>query len=409
MQITQAVILAGGAGTRLQPFTLNSPKPMIKVNGKPFLEHLILHLKDNGIKEVIILTGYLGEKIEKYFQNGTKLGLKIKYSYTPFKDFFGTELKSGIRILNAQKLLKEHFLLLYCDNYWPFNLKQLEQVYFRKKPKILLTVYSNVDNSTKNNCFVSSQGYIEKYDKLRLDPNLNGVDIGFMVVRKNVLNLLPKENSKFEDVVFPKLIAKKSLVGFLTDQKYYSISDLKRARITAKFLKPKKVILLDRDGVINKKAPKAQYIKNWEEFVFLPRVLEAIKKLRQAKYKIFIISNQAGIARKVMTKKDLVIIHQKMMYQIKKAGGKIDGIYYCPHGWDEGCSCRKPKPGLLYKASREHLFDLSKAIFIGDDIRDKQTGDAALCKTILLSKKKSLYHFVNLMIYSSSVKYRNNE
>lgn len=397
-KITQAVILAGGAGTRLQPFTFKNPKPMIPVNGKPFLEHLIELIKQNGIQEVIILTGYLGRKIEKYFQGGSKFGLKIKYSYTPFQDFFGRELKSGIRLLNAHELLKEHFLLLYCDNYLPFSLKKLEQAYLQKKPNILLTVFSNIDRSTKNNCAVSSDSLIEKYDTSRKDPSLNGVDVGFMIVDKQVLNLLPAENSKFEEVVFPKLISERKLVGFLTDQKYYSIGDLARVKTTAKFLKPKKIILLDRDGVINKKAPKADYIKNWNEFVFLPETLEAIKMLTDNGYKIFIISNQAGLARKKVSIRDLEIIHKKMLRQIKKTGGKISGIYYCPHHWDEGCICRKPKPGMLFQASREHLFDLTKAIFIGDDIRDKQAGDLAGCKTILVTRGKKLLSIVKSLV-----------
>ncbi len=403
-KITQAVILAGGAGTRLQPFTLNNPKPMVPINGKPFLEHLILCLKENGIKEILILTGYLGEKIEKYFQNGAKLGLKIKYSYTPFKNFFGGELKSGIRLLNAHEFLKEHFLLLYCDNYLPFSLKKLEEFYFHKKPKILLSVYSNSDNSTKNNCFVSGDGYIDRYDTSRKDINLNAVDVGFMIVNKQVLGLLPKENSKFEDVVFPKLIAEKKLVGFLTEQKYYSIGDLRRVKITAKFLKPNKIILLDRDGVINKKAPKGQYVKKWEEFSFLPGVPEAIKLLNNSGYKIFIISNQAGIARGEMSEKDLNLIHKNMKKELRRNGARVDGIYYCPHGWNEGCKCRKPKPEMLFKASSEHLFDLTKAVFIGDDRRDKQAGDLAGCKTMLLKKKQNLYQAVKLMVYSNSVK-----
>ncbi|MDP3758525.1 MAG: sugar phosphate nucleotidyltransferase, partial [Candidatus Daviesbacteria bacterium] len=95
MQINQAVILAGGQGTRLKPFTNNNPKPMVPVNDKPFLEYLIDLLKENSIKEVITLTGYFGEKIEKYFGNGSKLGIDIKYSYTPFLDEKGEENKSG--------------------------------------------------------------------------------------------------------------------------------------------------------------------------------------------------------------------------------------------------------------------------------------------------------------------------
>lgn len=388
-QITQAVILAGGAGSRLKPFTNKNPKPMIPINGKPFLEHLITLLLENNIKEVIILTGYLGDKIEKYFGNGSKLGINIKYSYTPFLDERWQENKSGLRIKHAQKLLDDYFLLLYCDNYWPLNLEKLTS-HFRNYPSdVLVTVYSNLDNSTINNVLVKD-GYVKKYDKSRNKKNLNGVDIGFFIVNKKVLTLLPKHNSQFETIVLPNLIKRRRLSAFLTDQKYYSISDLERVKIASKFLSLKKIIFLDRDGVINKRPPKTDYVKRWDEFTFLPGSIEAIKLLKNKGYKIFIVTNQPGIARGVMSEADLNLIHQKMQQELKNQGVKIDGIYYCPHGWDDGCKCRKPEPGLLLKASREHFFDLTKSIFIGDDKRDAEAGEKVGCKTILVNTKINL-------------------
>lgn len=394
-KITQAVILAGGAGTRLKPFTLNNPKPMIPINGKPFLEHLINLLKENGIKEVVILTGYLGGKISNYFGDGSKLGVNIKYSHTPFIDENGQENKSGIRIKNAESLLNNFFLLLYCDNYWPLQLDKLIGYFNKKKGDVLVTAYSNKDNSTNSNMLIEENGYVSKYDSSRQEKKLNGVEIGFFIVNKKVLKLLPKSNSKFEDVVIPKLIIKKRLIGYLTDQKYYSIGDLKRVKITEKFLLPKKVAFLDRDGVINKKPPRAEYVKNWSEFTFLPDSIKAIKLLNEKGYLVFVVSNQAGIARGMMTEKDLQHIHKKMISALKNEDAKIEAIYYCPHGWEEACDCRKPKLGMLFQISRDYLINLSKAIFIGDDIRDKQTGDAAGCQTILVNKRKSLLQIVN--------------
>ena len=104
--IKQAVILAGGLGTRTRPLTLTSPKPMIRIHGKPFLEYIITLLKKNGIEEIIILTGYLHEKIEDYFKEGKKIGLKIKYSFSPVDNETGTRLKK------AKGLIDEKFLLL---------------------------------------------------------------------------------------------------------------------------------------------------------------------------------------------------------------------------------------------------------------------------------------------------------
>lgn len=394
-KITQAVILAGGQGKRLKPFTLNNPKPLIPINGRPFMDYLIELLKNNGIKEIIILTGYLEEKIRKQVGDGARYGIKVHYSYTPFLDEKGKGNQSGIRIKNAEKLLDNFFLLLYCDNFWPLQLNKLAD-YFENHPSdTLVTVYHNQDHQTKNNIFVNTEGYVTKYDPERNEHRLNGVDIGFFIINKKVLKLLPKTNCKFESLVLPQLISKNKLSGYLTEQKYFSIGDLERVKTTQKYLFPKKVLFLDRDGVINKRPPQADYIKTWDEFEFLPGSAEAIKILNSLGYKIYVISNQPGIARGVMTENDLKIIHKKMQQELKKLGAKIDGIYYCPHGWNDGCDCRKPKPGLLYKASRDHFIDLTKTILIGDDKRDKDAGDIAGCKTILVNKRRNLLRIAN--------------
>lgn len=381
--IKQAVIFAGGSGIRMRPLTLTLPKPMIPIHGKPFLEYTIKLLKENGIEEVIILTGYLHEKIEHYFKDGQKFGLNIKYSFSPADDETGTRLKK------AKDLLADKFLLLYADNYWPLQLNQLFKFYKQMDKQGLITVYSNNDNYTKNNIRVND-GMVEIYDKTRQAKGLNAVDIGFFILTKNILKTLPKENFSFEKVVIADLIAKKQLCGFLTHHKYYGLSNPGRIPLIEDFFRPKKVILLDRDGVINKKPAKAQYVKKWSEFKFLPGAIDALKLLTKKKYEIIIISNQAGIGRGVMTEEDLKKINRTFLKVCGEEGISIKGIYYCPHSWDEGCFCRKPKPGMLFKAAADFHFDLTKAIFVGDDERDKLAGEAGNCKTILVNKAQNL-------------------
>ena len=115
-------------------------------------------------------------------------------------------------------------------------------------------------------------------------------------------------------------------------------------------------------------------------------------------YDIYFITNQPGIARGMMAKQDLDLIHQKMEEELEKNEARIKGIYCCTHGWDDGCECRKPKPGLLFQAARENSLDLTKTIFIGDDERDIQAGEAAGCRTILLTPQKNLLQTVNEII-----------
>ncbi|MBN1468007.1 MAG: D-glycero-beta-D-manno-heptose 1,7-bisphosphate 7-phosphatase [Fusobacteriaceae bacterium] len=397
ISIKQAVILAGGLGTRLRPLTNDIPKPMVPLNNKPFLEYLIKMLKENGIEEVVLLLGYLPEKITNYFGDGSKFGIKIQYSIGDIS------FDTGKRIKNAEKLLDENFLLMYCDNYWPLNLKKLAEYHDKHNVLVTVTIYTNKDNFTKSNMKVDNEGYVLLYDKKRQEENLSGVDIGFFIVNKTIFKDMPNTNFSFQKEILPKLINKKLLAGYLTDHRYFSIGNLERLPMTSKFLEPKKVIFLDRDGVINKKAQKADYVKKWEEFEFLPGAIEAMEILNKNNYKIYIITNQAGIARGMMTLEDLKKIHKNMKIKLAKHDIKINDIYYCPHGWNDGCECRKPKPGMFFQAVRDHHIDLSKAIFIGDDERDLEAGEKAGIKTYLVTSEKNFLEVVNDIIKKGGV------
>ena len=142
------------------------------------------------------------------------------------------------------------------------------------------------------------------------------------------------------------------------------------------------VIFLDRDGVINEN--RSDYVKSLDEFHFLPGACEAIAKLTRARYRIFICTNQAGVARGRIALEMLEAIHNHMLSRIAQAGGKVEKIYYCPHSKDEKCLCRKPQPGMLLKARDEFDLDLSKALFVGDSITDVKAGFAAGVQPVLV-------------------------
>jgi D-glycero-D-manno-heptose 1,7-bisphosphate phosphatase len=152
-----------------------------------------------------------------------------------------------------------------------------------------------------------------------------------------------------------------------------------------------KIIFLDRDGVINRDPGFGGYITSWKVFEFLPRSLEALKKLNQAGYEVFIISNQAGVAKGLYTLKDLDEINKNMLKEVEKAGGRIRSIHYCPHMDEDNCGCRKPKTGLFSLAAKDLGVNFADAFFVGDNRRDILAGKAIGCKTIfVLSGNTSL-------------------
>ena len=392
---TQAVILAGGLGTRLRPLTNSIPKPMIPFHGKPFLEYLIKMVRDQGVTDILLLLGYLPDPVVKHFGNGSTLGVQIEYSITPVED------ETGQRIRNARDLIHEQFILMYCDNYWPMRWDDMWNRYEQSGLDSQMTVYTNEDGFTRNNLRVGSKLEIEVYDKSRSDPNLSGVDIGFMILQKSALQFLPAGNVSFEATALKRLVDDGKVGAYETAHRYYSIGSLERLDETKRFLARKPAILLDRDGTLNKRMPPAKYVTSWDDWEWLPGSLEALADLRRAGFSVYLITNQPGIGKGVISEADLESIHDHMKRDVIAEGGRIDGVYYCPHDWDEGCSCRKPEPGLLFQAQRENALDLTRTYFIGDDERDGMAAEAAGCPYVILASDQPLNTVVSDVIADS--------
>ena len=157
-----------------------------------------------------------------------------------------------------------------------------------------------------------------------------------------------------------------------------------------------KIVFLDRDGVINAYPGDKNYVTSWKEFVFLPKAKEAIAGLHKAGFKIYLISNQAGVGKGLYSQETLDMITGDMLKEIRLAGGDIDGIYYCTHLGEENCSCRKPKTGLVDLATKEHSLEVKGAFFIGDSMLDIKTARSAGCSAVLvLSGNEKLYNREN--------------
>lgn len=142
----------------------------------------------------------------------------------------------------------------------------------------------------------------------------------------------------------------------------------------------RKAVFLDRDGVINKKAPEKDFIKNTEELVYLPRVREVISMIKNGGYLAIVVSNQSGINRGIIKKEELGKINEKL-----KSDLGIDGIYYCPHLPEENCLCRKPRTGLIEMAAKDFGIDIKNSLLVGDNDFDIIAGNAAGCRTIMVN------------------------
>ena len=139
---------------------------------------------------------------------------------------------------------------------------------------------------------------------------------------------------------------------------------------------------LDRDGVINRKAPIGQYVTSWKEMQMLPDVARAISLFNRAGYLVIVVTNQRCVAKGLISAPDLEGIHERMCNDLKRVGAIVHEVYYCPHEIEPACDCRKPQPGMLLRAAKAHGIDLSASWMIGDSDRDIEAGKNAGCRTV---------------------------
>lgn len=216
----QAVILAGGLGTRLWPLTREVPKPMVPVAGMPYLEHQLRLLRRQEILDIVILVGYLGEQVEEYFGNGSRLGVSVRYSRE--ERLLGT----GGALRQAKSLLQESFLVLYGDSYLPIDYREVHGRLATSEAPAVLVVYDNLreDTRVKNNIAVDEAFYVVRYEKNAPDASgLTHVDAGVLAFHRAALELCGSEVYSLENELYPRLIARRQLLAWPTGQRFYDI------------------------------------------------------------------------------------------------------------------------------------------------------------------------------------------
>lgn len=395
----KTVIIAGGKGTRLGHLTGDIPKPLIPVAGKPVLEHQFELLAAQGFREVILTISHFGNKIREFAGNGQKWGLSVSYAEEP--EPLGT---AGI-FPEIQPMLNEDFLVLYADVIFSMDLQKLVDFHRTKKSAATLVVHPNdhpydsdlvdCDENGKITHFYAKPHIPGKYYR-------NLVNAAVYLFSPEVISFIEKNKKQdFGKDIFPKLFKHIPVFAYNTTEYLKDMGtpgrigsvekDILSGKVERKnYRNPQKAIFLDRDGVMNE---DTGFIKSPDEFELYPFAASAIKKINQSDYAAIVVTNQSVVARNLCTEEELRMIHNKMEWQLGKSGAKIDALYYCPHHPDKGfpeenpayktdCSCRKPKPGMLFRAAKEFHIDLQQSFMIGDSDRDREAGKSAGCVTL---------------------------
>lgn len=400
----KAVIQAGGKGTRISEITGDViPKPMLEISGYPILYHQMMNLKKNGITDITVIIGHLGNVIKDYFGDGKQFGLNISYVEEDPQKPLGT---AGSLYFLKDKL-KENFVFLLADVFIDIDFEKMEQYHIANNADVTLLTHPN-GHPFDSDLVVEEGGVVKAFDYKSNDRTTynykNLVNAGVMIFSPSVFKYLTelRKYNYEKDIIVPlindgKVVSYKSseyAKDMGTPERYRRVQeDYNSGICDAKNLANKqKAIFLDRDGTINE---YVGFLRKEEDFRLIPGVSEAIKKINNSGYLAIVVTNQPVIARGEVTEEELEEIHKKMETLLGLAGAYIDDIYYCPHHPDKGfegeipelkieCDCRKPKTGMLEKAAREHNIDLSSSIMIGDSTLDIKMAENAGMQSILL-------------------------
>ena len=400
----KAVIQAGGKGTRISEITGDViPKPMLEISGYPILYHQMMNLKKNGITDITVIIGHLGNVIKDYFGDGKQFGLNISYVEEDPQKPLGT---AGSLYFLKDKL-KENFVFLLADVFIDIDFEKMEQYHTANNADVTLLTHPN-GHPFDSDLVVEEGGVVKAFDYKSNDRTTynykNLVNAGVMIFSPSVFKYLTelRKYNYEKDIIVP-LINEGKVVSYKsseyakdmgTPERYRRVQeDYNSGICDAKNLANKqKAIFLDRDGTINE---YVGFLRKEEDFRLIPGVSEAIKKINNSGYLAIVVTNQPVIARGEVTEEELEEIHKKMETLLGLDGAYIDDIYYCPHHPDKGfegeipelkieCDCRKPKTGMLEKAAREHNIDLSSSIMIGDSTLDIKMAENAGMQSVLL-------------------------
>lgn len=421
----KVVLMAGGRGTRISELFPDIPKPLIPIQNIPVLEREIISLRNQGFTDLIITVGYMAEKIQNCFGTGEKWGVKIEY----FVETNPLGNAGALFFLDLQ----EDFLLLNADAVFDVDFNRMIEYHKEKGGLVTLFTHPNSHPYDSGLIISADSGEVLKWlakEDERPQFYKNRVNAGLHVISPEILkksNIRLKdigktdENGKIckidldRDILKPLCATGKMFCydspEYVKDmgipERYYSVcDDFKRGVVQAKNLKNKqKAIFLDRDGTINK---YVGFLRDMKELTLLPDAIEAIKLINTSDYLAIVVTNQPVIARGEVTWKGLEEIHNKMETELGKQGAYLDKIYFCPHHPHGGyageipelkfeCDCRKPKPGMLFKAAEELNIDLSKSYMIGDSDTDVQAGEAAGCKSIKIEEGELLKAVRNIL------------
>lgn len=376
MKNIDLVILAGGKGTRIKEFLGNKPKPMIKFNNIHFLQYLVNSLSKFSFNKIYILAGFKHKVIFNQFHN--KMFNLTKIKCLKEKKLMGT----GGALLNLKKEKINDFILVNGDTIFDVNINNLVKSCGKEKiGSVALASNKKNTNSYKLNSLSVKNNNLVYQKKGNL---MNG---GVYFFKKKILNLIPKRKFSLENDFLPKLIKKKLLIGKVYKDFFLDIGTPKYLKFSEKKLKlyfKKPAAFLDRDGVINH---DFGYVHKQKDFKFKKGVIEGLKYLSKKNYLIFLVTNQAGIAKGIFKEEDFFKLQSYLSKKLLKHNVMINDVQYSPYHpkgrvvkFRKKTNLRKPGNQMIKNIFNKFIIDKKKSFMIGDKISDKKCANKSNIK-----------------------------
>lgn len=400
--IRQVVILVGGRGTRLGEITRDIPKPLVAIDsGKPFLEYLLEWVARHGYEKIILLAGHFGEKFEAIY-DGRRIGMsqiRVLRETSP--------LGTAGALTTARDELDDYFIMMNGDAMFDINLRALEQFAMLQAATATLAL-RKVPDCSRYGRVIEQDGSVTAYfekDVTHIGPGvING---GVYVLRREILDLIDELPSSMEQAIFPELVrlgklAGRAFHGYFLDIGLPETLEIGRSELSG--TRVKAAVFLDRDGVIN---VDEGYTYKPETLRFVDGAPQAIRRLNDMGYYVFVVTNQSGVARGYYTLKDVDRFHRKVQDRLAIQGAHIDCFYVAPYhpdgiisGFNIEHSDRKPNPGMLLRAMDEWPIIKDRSFLIGDKASDVDAAKGANVQGYLFDGK-NLDDFVQAILSAS--------
>jgi D-glycero-alpha-D-manno-heptose 1-phosphate guanylyltransferase len=396
MKITEAIILAGGLGTRLRDAVPYLPKCMAPVAGRPFLFYVINYLRSQGIEKFIFSLGYKHEIIEEYLADQFAT---LDYQCVIEEEPLGT----GGAILRAcKKATEKNVLVTNGDTLFKINAEQLISLHHVNDAVCTLSLKPMKDFDRYGVVEIDETYTVKNFkEKQFYTTGLINGGVYALNAERFITENFPEKFS-FEKDYLEIFYSQGKIYGIVDDGYFIDIGipedynraqkELQQPSLDLKAIDNNWTLFIDRDGVINHEK-KDEYVLNWIDFKFYEGVNEAFSLFGKKFGKIIVITNQRGVGRQLMTEDDLTVINTNMQAAIEEAGGRIDKIYYCTSTGNKNI-CRKPNPGMAFLAKKDiPAIDFSRSIMVGNKPSDMLFGRNAGIYTVFVKTTNPLQPF----------------